>query len=134
MAFLESEVCYLNQNVCSGLPNRVGELAVVHECLYDSQTYDYRVVFEDGEFGRVKESELTKLNDRQKELIKYIYLGNEVLYSPTIQKVIINKVDLVHHQVGINFVEGGSTVVEIEKIKPLEAIIYNLDNSMLLDT
>lgn len=122
MAFLEGEACYLNENAQKGLPSRIGEICIVDKSLYDSHNFDYRIQFEDSMYGKVKESELTKLTDNQKELIKYIYLGNEVLYAPTSQRVIINKVDLVHHQVGINFVEGGSTVVEIEKIKPLEDV------------
>jgi hypothetical protein len=122
MAFLEGEACYLNENASKDLPNRIGEIAIVDKSLYDSQNFDYRVQFEDSMYGKVKESELTKLNDRQKELIKYLYLGNEVLYAPTNQKVIINKVDLVNYKVGLNFVEGGSSVVDIDKIKPLEDV------------
>jgi hypothetical protein len=120
MAFLEGEACYLNENASKDLPNRIGEIAIVDKSLYDSHNFDYRVQFEDSMYGKVKESELTKLTDKQKELIKYIYLGNEVLYAPTNQKVIINKVDLVNYKVGLNFVEGGSSVVDIGKVKPLE--------------
>jgi hypothetical protein len=120
MAFLESEVCYLNENAQKFYPDRLGEIAIVDKSLSDSINVDYRVQFEDFEFARVKESELTRLTENQRELIKYIYRGNEVSYSPTEQRVIVSKVDLVHNQVEVNFVEGGSSVVDIDKIKPLE--------------
>jgi hypothetical protein len=119
MAFLESEVVYLNETAQKYLPNRIGEIAIVDKCLCDSLNVDYRVQFEDFEFARVKESELTRLTENQRELIKYIYRGNEVSYSPTEQRVIVSKVDLVHNQVEVNFVEGGSSVVDIDKLVPL---------------
>ncbi|MEH7116091.1 hypothetical protein V7128_01530 [Neobacillus vireti] len=120
LELLEGEVVYLNEHAQKFLPNRIGEIAIVDKSLYDSKNFDYRVQFEDSECANVKDYELTTLTKAQKELIKYIYKGNEVLYSPTNQNVIINKVDLVHYKVGINFVEGDSSVVDIDKIKPLE--------------
>jgi hypothetical protein len=116
--FLESEVVCLNENARKFLPNRVGEIAIVDKSLYDSANFDYKIQFEDFMFANVKESELSKLTDIEKELIKYIYRGNEVLYAPTNQKVIVSKVDLVHYQAEVDFVEGGSEVVGIDKLKP----------------
>jgi hypothetical protein len=120
MAFLEGEVVYLNERAQSGLPSRVGEICVVDLSLLDSKTFDYKVQFEDFQYANVRESELTRLTGVQKELIKYIYSGAELQYSPTRQIVIVSKVDLVHNQVEVDYIEGGTSVVDIDKLIPLD--------------
>jgi hypothetical protein len=120
MSFLEGTAAYLNENAYKDLPARVGEIIIIDESLYNSNNFDYRVMFEDGEFAKVKESELTSFTDVQKELIKFIYRGAELQYSPTSQRVIVSKVDLVHNQVEVDYIEGGTSVVDIDKLVPLD--------------
>jgi hypothetical protein len=120
MSFLEGTAVYLNENAHKDLPARVGEICVIDESLYNSNNFDYRVMFEDGEFAKVKESELASFTDVQKELIKFIYRGAELQYSPTSQRVIVSKVDLVHNQVEVDYIEGGTSVVDIDKLVPLD--------------
>jgi hypothetical protein len=78
------------------------------------------VSFEDGEVTRVKESELNRPTERQLQLMKYIWQYNTVIYIPTNEEVLIQKVDFLHGTTEIKHIDGGSKVVIFESLKKEE--------------
>jgi hypothetical protein len=115
--FLEGEEVVLNEHAKTGLPNRIGEICFIVDNLYNSQSYDYKVMFEDGETTRVRECEISKLTEEQKQLMTYIKKDNYVTYTPTNETVKIMKSDFIHGQIEIMFEDGGVIVVGIESVR-----------------
>jgi hypothetical protein len=119
--FLEGETVVLNNLAKNGLPNRVGERCVIEESLYNSPNYDYRVVFEDGEFAKVKELELNRVSVADKELMGFIYTGNNVLHKSSGEIVKVIKPDYLFGQAEIEFLDDGANMVvmvdSLEEIK-----------------
>jgi hypothetical protein len=131
--FLEGEDVILNALASTGLPNRVGENCQVQESLYNSPNYDYKVVFEDGETAKVKESELNKLTEKDKHLQTYIKRGNELTYIPTSENVVIETVDYLHGQAEVRFNDNGVQVVGFESLRPIDKENDSVDNSYTHD-
>jgi dCMP deaminase len=117
--FLEGETVILNEYAKNGLPYRVGERCVIEESLYNSPNYDYRVVFDDGEFAKVKESELNKLTEKDKEILDYIFNGSLVLHIASNEEVKVLKVDYLHEQVEILHKDLSLQVVCYEALKQI---------------
>jgi dCMP deaminase len=118
MKFEVGELAVLNESAKSGLPNNVGELCEVVRII-SSPNYEYEVDF-GYHINPVRESELNKLTDTQRELITYINNGNEVLYTPTNEKVKVLKVDYLHEQVEILHQDLSSQVVCFNALSKIE--------------
>lgn len=116
--FEVGEFVILNQNIEKGLPGHSGEVVEIVRKI-KSPNYDYEVDLGNS-INPVKETEITKLNDGQKELIKYIYKGNRLIYIPSDEKVTITKVDFIHNQVAIKFDDFGAIVVGFESLKKID--------------
>jgi hypothetical protein len=119
------EFVVLNEHVQKDLPKRVGEVVEVVRII-KSRNYDYDIQYSDGDYNPVKEIELNKLTESEKELTKYIKKDNQVIYSPTGEIVTIKKIDLLHGQIEIEF-EKGWQVVGIETLKQLDGEICNVE-------
>jgi hypothetical protein len=120
MLFLEEEMVILNHLVSNGIPHRIGERALIIEYLLDSVNYDYLIEFDDSTIGKVKEIELNKLTTSDIKYMEYIFTGNEVIYKPADKTAKILKCDYIHQQAEIEFVSGGTDVVEFDKLKEKE--------------
>lgn len=122
MSFLEGELVIINEHAKNGLPSRNGEIAeIIYPDYYkSSQNYQYYVQFEDGGQSPVKEIELNKLTEEQKQLVTYIKTGNKVTYTPTGEIVTILKSDFLHGQIEVEFEDAGIMVVGIETLRPIE--------------
>jgi hypothetical protein len=119
VGFEIGEYAVLNEKVGKDLPLHVGDLVQVLRII-KSNNYDYDVELATGDIDPVRESELNKLTEEQKQLVTYINRGNKVTYSPTGEEVEIIKVDMLHGQVEIKFDDNGVNVVGMESLKPIE--------------
>jgi dCMP deaminase len=119
MKFEIDEQVILNNNAIKGLPSNVGDLVIVKRYRERSQ-YDYDIELPSGDIVFVKESELTKLTGKQKQLITYIYKGNRVIYTLTNEEVMITQVDFNHNQVAIKFDDYGAIVVGVDALNKLD--------------
>jgi hypothetical protein len=121
----------INQRGKTGLPNRVGSIGVVHELLTRG-SYDYVVLFSDGNSASVKETEITPISEEHLQLFWDVQNEFvEVLYTPTNEKVVAVQVDLLHFQVEIIHNDNSMEVVYINNIKRLEnkgAIMVEKEN------
>jgi hypothetical protein len=118
--FKDEEMVILNEKVKGGLPYRVGELAKIYCTHANSTNYDYTVELDKSDIVPVKEVELNKLTDEQKELSTYIYRGSEVSYIPTNETVIIVKVDYLNMQAEAEFYDAGLMVVDFKTLRKIE--------------
>jgi hypothetical protein len=118
MSFLEGETC-IYSNIGGGIPipNRVGETCIILENNYSSSLNNYWVEFEDGFTVTVEEYEISKLTNKQKELITYIYKGNKVIYTPLDETVHVIKVDYLYEQVEIEHSDNSSQVVCFDALR-----------------
>jgi hypothetical protein len=119
MKFIVGEACYLNEEVNTDLPNNTGDLVIVSRIKKDSPNYQYDVTLPSGDYVPVKEKEINKLTERQREYMTYIHKDNTVIYIPTNEEVIIQKTDYLHGQVSIMFEDGGATTVGFESVREL---------------
>lgn len=120
MAFLEGEIVIVNNKVSKALPSRVGMAAKIIENLIGSPNYNYRIEFQDGETARVKESEINKLTEIDKYYMSFVYAGNNAIYVPANEEVQIVTVDYLHCKAEVEFVSGGVTVVDFDKLTEIE--------------
>jgi hypothetical protein len=120
MALLEGEFYILNEKARAGLPNRIGERCLLTDIYYSSPNYDYLIEFDDGDTAPVKESELNKLTEKDIADMNYIFKGNLVIYTPTHEEVLISKVDYLHGQVEIDFMDGSSITTGFETLRQKE--------------
>jgi hypothetical protein len=125
MKFEIGEYAVLNEQVGKDLPMHVGDLVQILRTV-KSSNFHYDVELATGDINPVRVSELNKLTEEQKELVKYIKRGNKVAYSPTSETVEIIKVDMLHGQVEIKFDDNGVNVVDIKSLKPLEKEIWRV--------
>jgi hypothetical protein len=119
MSFEIGEYAVLNEKVGRDLPMHVGDLAQVLR-IVKSNNFDYDVELADGNISPVRESEMNKLTEEQKQKVTYINRGNKVIYSPTNEVVEIVRVDMLHEQVEVKFDDNGVNVIGIESLKPIE--------------
>jgi hypothetical protein len=120
MSFLEGEIVILGSSAKNGLPDRIGERGVILITdEFSSPNYDYVLEFDDRLTAPVREREIFKLDEEDKEAMEFIFTGNKVIYSSR-EKAVIKKVDYINKRAEIYFIGGGSEVVEFEKLKPLE--------------
>jgi hypothetical protein len=125
MSFEIGEYVVLNEKVGRDLPMHVGDLAQVLR-IVKSNNFDYDVELADGNISPVRELEMNKLNDEQKQLVTYINRGNKVIYSPTNEIVEIIRVDMLHGQIEVKFDDNGVQVVGIETLKQIEEEIWRM--------
>jgi hypothetical protein len=125
MSFEIGEYAVLNEQVGKDLPMHVGDLVQVLRYRV-SNYYSYDVELATGDINPVREKELNKLTEEQKQLVTYINRGNKVTYAPTNEIVEIIKVDMLHGQVEIKFDDNGVNVVDIKSLKPLEKEIWRV--------
>jgi hypothetical protein len=119
--FHDGEYVILNENARIGLPNNVGEIVEVYCTHANSTNYDYTIELDDGKsIIPVREKELTKLTEDQRQLMTYIKKNNHVIYAPANEKVRISKVDFIHGQAEVDFLSGGSSVVGFETLRKIE--------------
>jgi predicted RNase H-like nuclease (RuvC/YqgF family) len=85
-----------------------------------SPNYDCTVELENGDLNPVKELELTKLTNEQKQLATYIKKNNQVIYTLSNEQVKIIKVDFLHSQAEIEFYNGLTAVVGFKKLRKIE--------------
>jgi hypothetical protein len=91
-----------------------------HVYKIDSPNYQYDVTLPNGDYVPVRETEINKLTERQREYMTYIHKDNTVIYVPTQEEVVITKTDYLHGQVSIMFEDGGVTDnVGFESIREL---------------
>lgn len=114
--FIEGEIVIVNNKVSKGLPSRVGESAMIIENLIDSPNYNYRIEFLDGQTAKVKESEINKLTEIDKYYMSFVYAGNNAIYVPVNEEVQIITVDYLHCKAEVEFVSGGVTVVDFDRL------------------
>jgi hypothetical protein len=120
MSFLEGEIVILGSSAKNGLPDRIGERGVILITdEFSSPNYDYVLEFDDGLTAPVREREIFKLDEEDKEAMEFIFTGNKVIHSSR-EKAVIKKVDYINKRAEIYFIGGGSEVVEFEKLKPLD--------------
>jgi hypothetical protein len=120
MSFLEGEIVILGSSAKNGLPDRIGERGVILITdEFSSPNYDYVLEFDDGSTAPVREREIFKLDEEDKEAMEFIFTGNKVIHSSR-EKAVIKKVDYINKRAEIYFIRGGSEVVEFEKLKPLD--------------
>jgi hypothetical protein len=125
MSFEIGEYAVLNEHVGKDLPMHVGDLVQVLRYRV-SNYYSYDVELATGDINPVREKELNKLTEEQKQLVTYINRGNKVTYSPTNETVEIIKVDMLHGQVEVKFDDNGVQVVDINSLKQLEKEIWRM--------
>jgi hypothetical protein len=89
--FKENEIAILNEK-CKGLPDKIGERCVVLGNRWGGM-YNYDCEFDDGSILRVRESELNKASEIDQFYMSFIFTGNELIYSPTMESVKIIKVN-----------------------------------------
>jgi hypothetical protein len=114
MKFKSDEIVIINQKALNGIPNRIGEKAIILDQI-DSFNYDYQVLFDDGELSKVKESELNKLTDEDKWNMRYLFRGNKVIHK-TLGIVKVVKVDFIHSKVEIEYPSTVKEVVDFNSI------------------
>jgi hypothetical protein len=119
MKFIVSEYAILNEKANTDLPNNVGDLIIVSRIKKDSPNYQYDVELPNGDYVPVREEEINKLTERQREYMSYIKKNNTVIYVPTNEEVVITKTDYLHGQVSIMFEDGGATTVGFESLREL---------------
>jgi hypothetical protein len=119
MKFNVSEYAILNEEVNTDLPNNVGDLVIVSRIKKDSPNYQYDITLPNGDYVPVRETEINKLTERQREYMTYIQKDNTVIYVPTQEEVVITKTDYLHGQVAIMFEDGGATTVGFESLREL---------------
>lgn len=117
MSFKLGEVVIVNENAVKGLPNRTGERAVVVNPLYSSNNYEYFIEFDDRVVSPVKESEINKLTEKDKENMEYIFTMNNVTFVPSNEKVTILKVDYILEKVEILFDDGSTLVTDFNRLE-----------------
>lgn len=119
MVFKVGDLAILNENVAKGLPSHVGDLVEILRVL-KSENYDYEVELANGDINPIKESELNHLSKEQKQQVTYIKRGNTVIYTPSHEEVVIQKVDYLHGQAEIMFEDSGFIVVGFETLREKE--------------
>jgi hypothetical protein len=125
MKFIVSEYAILNEKANTDLPNNVGDLVIVSRIKKDSPNFEYDVTLPSGDYVPVKEKEINKLTERQREYMTYIQKDNTVIYIPTNEEVVITKTDYLHGQVAIMFEDGGATTVGFESLRELVGKVTN---------
>lgn len=123
------EQVILNEKIKKDYPSVCGELATITRIITSSPNFQFDIELPNGDYTPVRECEIDKLTDKQKELITYIYNGNELLYTPTNEIVEVLKVDWLHNKVEVEFYDGGLQVVNIEKLSKIEKEIGSVENS-----
>jgi hypothetical protein len=119
MSFLEGEIAILNDRAKKGMPQRIGERGVIIITdEFNSPNYDYVLEFDDGTTSPVREEELYKLSEEDKKTMEYIFTGNKAIFKPANEKVIIKKVDYIHEKAEVEFLGGGTSVIDFEKLSP----------------
>jgi hypothetical protein len=105
------ETVILNNDVMDGLPDRVGERAVVINVLYHSPNYDYDVEFDDSTIAPVKYNELNMLTPVDKKYMDFIFTGNKVNYLDDVEVTII-KCDYLNRKAEIKHEDESCEVVD----------------------
>ena len=116
--FIEGEIAILNYNAKSGYPMRIGERVMIEDALLSNSNYDYRVSFDNGEFAKVKATELNKLTKEDEKYTDFIFLKNKVSYRGSEATII--KVDYLNRQAEIEFESGSQFVSSFNNLKELE--------------
>jgi hypothetical protein len=118
MALLEGEIVILNERAKKGLPQRVGERGVITIDYLNLSTYEYILEFDDLSTAPVHETEVNRLTEKDKKVMEYIFTKNRVIFHPANEDVIIKKVDYLNKKAEIEFLGGGTSVVDFQKLSP----------------
>jgi hypothetical protein len=110
--FKLEEIAILNENALHGLPMQVGNLVNVSEVLLNP-LYDYKVRLSNGDYTKVRESELTKINVN--DSILEFKIGESTTYKG--EEVIVLKIDYLLRQIEIEYSDGAMQVVNAKYIQ-----------------
>jgi hypothetical protein len=131
MALLEGEIVILNERAKKGLPNRIGERGVVSIDDLNLSNYQYILEFDDGSIAPVHETEVNRLTEKDKKVMEYIFTKNRVIFHPANEDVIIKKVDYLNEKAEVEFLGGGTSVVDFQKLSPDSLIEENKEEPQI---
>lgn len=110
--FKLEEAAILNENALHGLPMQVGNLVKVEEVLLNP-LYDYKVRLPNGDYTKVRESELTKI-DVNDSILEF-QIGERVTYKGEEANVL--KIDYLLRHIEIEYADGSMQVVNAKNVK-----------------
>lgn len=120
MEYEIGEFVVLNEKIEKDYPKHSGDLVQVVRVITSSPNYKYDVSLPNGDYCPVRENEINKLTDKQKQFVQYIQEGMTVRYTPTDEFVIVVKADYLHEQVEIEHDDNSTQVVCFETLTKID--------------